>query len=474
MMRLALESVPPCAEPHALLESLGRSERPFLLESTAPASGLARWSFLGHAAPPVLVARGRDCRILEPSGIWTRSDRDPFEAARELLGRTRLGREEAARAPFPFRGGLVGWFGYEANRLLERLPGRAVEDLGLPHICLATVRELVAIDHAEDRAWVACLAPDRGAAASRAHEIARKLPDVRPYRRSEVAPIDELATPAAWARWRSPFSEASYAAMVERAREMIRDGTVFEVCLTHRFERWCEEDGDCLYWALSHVNPAPFAAYLGFPEAQVISSSPERFLRVTDSGMVESCPIKGTRPRGCCEEEDRELQAELASSEKDRAENLMIVDLVRNDLGRVCRFGTVHVPRLLAVERHPTVFQLVSEVAGELREGVDAIDAVRAAFPPGSMTGAPKIEAMKVIDAFEPVARGVYSGAIGYLDAAGGCDLSVAIRTFVKVGRRLTFSVGGAVVADSDPVAEYQETLDKARALVAAAALCAG
>jgi len=225
---------------------------------------------------------------------------------------------------------------------------------------------------------------------------------------------------------------------------------------------------------LRRLSPAPFAAYLELPEVAVAGSSPERFLKLEADGRVESRPIKGTRPRGPTPETDELLAAELAASAKDRAENLMIVDLVRNDLGRVCRIGSIAVPELMAIESYATVFQMVSTVTGRLRPDCDATDLIRAAFPPGSMTGAPKIAAMRILDAIEPVRRGIYSGAIGYLDARGGADLAVVIRTLLVKDGRAYLHAGGAVVADSDPVAEYIESLDKARALLAAVADASG
>jgi anthranilate/para-aminobenzoate synthase component I len=223
-----------------------------------------------------------------------------------------------------------------------------------------------------------------------------------------------------------------------------------------------------LYGALREINPAPFAAWLQLPGFQVVSASPERFLRLGPDRIAESRPIKGTRPRGKDAAEDDRLGQDLANSAKDRAENVMIVDLVRNDLGRVAEIGSVAVPEMQVIEPYATVFQMVSTVQARLREDRDALDLVRACFPGGSMTGAPKIEAMKIIDALEPVKRGVYSGAIGYLDHSGVMDLSIVIRTIVCRDGRAIFGVGGAVVADSDPGAEYQETLDKAAALIAA------
>lgn len=243
---------------------------------------------------------------------------------------------------------------------------------------------------------------------------------------------------------------------------------MFEVCTSQRFEGEYPGSGERLYAALRALNPAPFAAWLRTGSFEVACSSPERFVRLDRTGRVETRPIKGTRPRGASPGEDDRLRAELAQSEKDRAENLMIVDLSRNDLGRVCEFGSVQVPGLCEVEPHPFTFQLVSTVVGQLRAGLGPVDVVRAAFPGGSMTGAPKVEAMKQIAALEPTPRGVFAGSIGYIDFDGAMDLNIVIRTLVKRGDRVGFSVGGAVVADSEPHEEYQETLDKAHALVAA------
>ena len=223
-----------------------------------------------------------------------------------------------------------------------------------------------------------------------------------------------------------------------------------------------------MYRELRHINPAPFASFLKFPEVEIVSSSPERFLKIDETGVAEARPIKGTRPRGGTPTEDERLRRELQNSPKDRAENVMIVDLVRNDFGRVCSYGSVQVRDFLTIEPYATVFQMVSTVQGRLAEERDRFDLLCACFPGGSMTGAPKIEAMKIIDALEPVARGIYSGAIGYLDFGGAMDLSMVIRTILVKDGRCYFHVGGGIVADSDPTAEYRETQDKARALVEA------
>jgi para-aminobenzoate synthetase component 1 len=261
------------------------------------------------------------------------------------------------------------------------------------------------------------------------------------------------------------FTREEYVAAVEKARQYIIAGDIFEVNLSQRFEAELSITPYQLYRRLRQINPAPFAGYLGFDEVQVVSASPERFLRLRGD-RVETRPIKGTRPRGKTPEADETLAKKLLNSSKDRAENVMIVDLERNDLGRVCRFGTVKVTELAILEVFPTVFHLTSTVVGRLREGKNSIDLLKATFPGGSITGAPKVRAMEIIDELEPTKRSVYTGSIGYLSFGGDLELNIAIRTFLVKEKRAYFQVGGAVTYDSDPETEYQETLDKARALV--------
>jgi para-aminobenzoate synthetase component 1 len=259
----------------------------------------------------------------------------------------------------------------------------------------------------------------------------------------------------------------AYLRAVARAREYVIAGDIIQVNLSQRFTVPCPQPPPEVYLRLRRLAPAPFAAYLGFPEVSVLSASPERFLEVR-RGRIATRPIKGTRPRGRTPEEDRRLAAELAASEKDRAEHVMIVDLERNDLGRVCRPGSVRVPELMALETYSNVHHLTSTVEGVLRPGVEAVDVLRAAFPGGSVTGAPKIRAMEIIDELEPMRRSVYTGAIGYLGFDGDLDLNIVIRTALLTAGRAHFQVGGAIVYDSDPAAEYRETLDKGRGLAAA------
>ncbi len=469
--------------PDSWLAALRPDGAAWLLESALPGHPLSRWTLLG--ADPYAVLRG-----------WVGSDGSRVEitCTRAVRPDLPLGRRvgpgpvrDALRgflppAPgpgsqdslddVPFVGGAVGWFGYEWARELERLTLRATDDLGLPDVALLAVDRLVAIDEHTGEAWALALgfAPDvaraRERAESAADELARRLDAAH-----EVAPAPRRRVGmSALAAVSGVFDEASYGKAVEVIRDQIAMGRVYQACLAQRLEAPFDGDPFALYRVLRDINPAPFAAFLELPEVAVVGSSPERFLHVGRGGAVETRPIKGTRPRAADPDEDESLRRQLVASEKDRAENLMIVDLMRNDLGRVCALGSVRVPELFRIEAFATVFQMVSVVTGRLAPGRDALDALVACFPPGSMTGAPKLAAIGLLDALEPIRRAVYAGALGYLDVRGGADLSVVIRTLLVGGGRATLHAGGGVVADSHPRAEYRESLDKARALRAALA----
>ncbi len=460
------------AEFHSRFEAWRAAAYPWLLESALSQPRLGRFSFAG--ADPTLVLRAQGARVswscrreLSP-GMRVGSgecEGDALAWLRALLPRVAA---TAQGAGIPFIGGAVGYLGYERGLALEGIAPHPSDDLGLPDLVFLFVDRVLVLD-AQDCALYACglgfgrsEREARAAAEAAASELARG-PD--------AAALAEVPLPRAFSARSSAGAALDAERHAQSARAILSEitaGNVYQACLTHRISRPCRAEPWALYEALRRHNPAPFAAWLSLPELCIAGSSPERFLQLDASGHVESRPIKGTRPRGRSAEADAAQREALRASQKDRAENLMIVDLVRNDLGRVCRPGSVEVPELFSVEAYAGVFQLVSAVRGQLAPGRDAIDLLRAAFPPGSMTGAPKIAAMRLLAELEPVRRGVYSGALGYLDARGGMDLCVVIRTLLLCGGRAFLHSGGGIVADSDPAAEWRESLDKLAPLLAA------
>ncbi len=470
-VRLAHRALAGSPGPLLALEAVRGRRSPWLLDSALRSSRLGRFSFVGADPWLVVRARGRELELechrdVLPGVECGRRvlEGDPLETLRSLLPRLA---SELPASDWPFVGGAVGYLGYELADLYEDLGPPVLLDAGLPDAVVLFVDRLLAWDHETGDA--AAFGLGTGGDPGSARRVAEANAQVAASWLAEPRPVGPGR------RERSPrpatggaFDEASYAKAVSAVLEEIAAGRVYQACLTHRIERDFAGDPWDLYRALRRLNPAPFAAFLELPEVALVGSSPERFLRVGSDGSVESRPIKGTRPRGRHAAEDRALRAALESSAKDRAENLMIVDLVRNDLGRACAVGSVRVPELMAIEDYAAVFQMVSTVSGRLREGCDALDLVRAAFPAGSMTGAPKIAAMRLLRRLETVRRGPYSGALGYLDARGGADLSVVIRTLAIHGGRAVLHTGGGVVADSEGRAEWRESLDKARPLLAA------
>ncbi len=461
----------------------GPSGCAFLLDSAMAPERLGRYSFLGGDPCALLTGRrtGRADRAMDLHlATWRQPDGDrPGNAAvKEWVGDPFIALRELQKEYLPatdgkmppgghFQSGLIGYFGYETGYAIESLPDTGKDDLQLPDMAFMIVDEVLCHDHQTGETTLAII--DRGDAEARVSDWRSRIAALEAGTKEPRSRCDTDSLPV-----RAHFTRDEYCSAVQKCRDHIFEGDLFEVCLTHRLEMDLPGDPWELFGILREINPAPFASWLQFPDFQVVSASPERFLSLGPDRIAESRPIKGTRPRGADTEADARLRRELEDSAKDRAENVMIVDLVRNDLGRVAEIGSVTVPELQVIEEYATVFQMVSTVRARLRAGCDAFDLVRACFPGGSMTGAPKIEAMKIIDAIEPVKRAVYSGAIGYFDHSGTMDLSIVIRSIVCKDGLATFGVGGAVVADSNPAAEYQETLDKARALITAVSMLAG
>lgn len=444
-------------------------DRPFsfFLDSGMDPSRLGRYSFIGSDPFLVLRSRGTEISLHRENGTETRRG-TPFDVIRELLSVYTL---EGCPEGIPVVGGAVGYFGYDLCHFIERLPATAIDDLDCPECYLAFYDVVCAFDHVTGKKYLVSTGFPQLTEARRRRRAAERLKEVRDrisrwpprqdYDAVSSAPAEENIL------LRSNFSRTEYLRAVAAAREYICAGDIFQVNLSQRFDAGLSVPPYDLYRRLRRINPAPFAAYLGFDDLFVISASPERFLRVRGD-WVETRPIKGTRPRGKSRAEDSALAGELLSSAKDRAENVMIVDLERNDIGRVCRYGTVRVTELAALETFPTVFHLTSTVQGRLSEDKDRIDLLKACFPGGSITGAPKVRAMEIIDELEPTRRGVYTGSIGYLSFNGEMDLNIVIRTILVKAGRACFQVGGGIVFDSEQEAEYEETLDKAKALVQA------
>ncbi|MDB5808345.1 MAG: pabB [Betaproteobacteria bacterium] len=456
-----------CRSKAKYLVMLLRTELPYRADGTALFELVADqpWAVFLDGGGHHLTQSRYDIIAAEPHttlvtrGKLTEIRSDAIELSREdplVLLRQHLGVDAAGRSDLPFTGGALGYFSYDLGRRFERLPQLATDDEKMPEMAVGIYDWAVVVDHLDRRSWLA----GQGRCVDthvRWNELVARF-SAEPVERARV-PF-RITAPVA-----SNLSRDRYAAAFGRVLDYIRAGDCYQVNLAQRFAAPATGDAWLAYQALRVINPAPYAAYLNTPYGQVLSASPERFLKVEDR-RVEAKPIKGTRARAGHPRVDAERANELKASEKDRAENVMIVDLLRNDLSKNCEPGSVAVPKLFEVESFATVHHLVSTVTGTLRQGRDALDLLRGSFPGGSITGAPKMRAMQIIEELEPHRRGVYCGAIGYVGADGNMDLNIAIRTLVYSGNTVRFWAGGGIVADSRCDDEYQETFDKAAAML--------
>ncbi|HET9379485.1 MAG TPA: aminodeoxychorismate synthase component I [Streptomyces sp.] len=439
----------------------GSAAPSFWLDSAHVEPGRSRFSYLGDASGPLAetvryrLAEG-EVEVVRADGRPQRLPGTVFDYLQEQLRRRRL---DVPDLPFGFTGGYVGYFGYELKGDLGSV-NKYVSPT--PDAVWIFADRVVVVDHQEDATYLLALSDTDPATES----AALRWLDTTAAALLSLPPAEPVGTGDGGTGaepWLTHDREA-YRARIDEIQQNLRAGESYEVCLTTSAWLPAHGDGYQYYRALRRANPAPYAAYLRLGDVEIASSSPERFLTIDRSGVVETKPIKGTVPRSADPDEDEALRASLNASAKTRAENLMIVDLLRNDLGRVCEVGSVHVPRLMATESYTTVHQLVSTIRGRMRGGLDAIDVVRACFPGGSMTGAPKLRTMEIIEELETEARGVYSGSIGLLSTNGTADLNIVIRTAVKVGDRWRVGAGGAIVLDSDADEEFDEMVLKASA----------
>jgi anthranilate synthase component 1 len=464
--------------PVSVFAKLGRGPYSFLLESVVGGEKWAAYSFVGVEPRRVVRAKGHTVELLAPSGdgdfrvTETRSEENPLAYLDGLLERLR----PLVPSGLPrFCGGAVGYLAYDAVRWFERLPAGGPDELGLPDLCFALTDTVVVFDNLRGTVKVVAVAdPAEGggetaydAACARIDALVERLasPAARP-----MAPLDVVGTPdiEAGALPPSRTGRARFEAGVAAVKEYILAGDAFQVVLSQRFE--VPRDGIDpfdVYRILRVTNPSPYMFHLEFPEAQVTGASPECLVR-RDGNRVELRPIAGTRRRGATTEEDRALEAELRADPKERAEHVMLIDLGRNDVGRVSERGTVKVDEVMQIERYSHVMHIVSNVCGTLNAGTSAADVIKATFPAGTLSGAPKIRAMQIIDELEPTRRGIYGGAVGYISYTGNVDLAIAIRAVVTKGDRFFIQAGAGLVADSRAAAEHEECENKARTVLAA------
>ena len=453
---------------------LARPGQPsFLLESIEGGEKIARYSFMGVQPDRRLLYRDDTAEIVEgnrPEGSGERRAGNLFDELRRLTRRYRpVSCPEASGLP-PFTSGAVGYLAYDVVRQLERLPERAAGDLGLPDAQLLFFSRLLAFDHLRQQAILIANVFTEGAKSLR-QKYDCAVADLDAMARALARPLTaEARRPKPHRRGgavASNFRREDYLEAVRRVKRHIRAGDIYQCVLSQRFRVPVSSAPFSIYRALRRVNPSPYMYYLDLGGAQVVGASPEMLVKVQGREAFYR-PIAGTRPRGANEEEDRRLEQQLRQSVKERAEHIMLVDLGRNDLGRVSEYGSVRVEELMAVERYSHVMHLVSSLRGRLRRGVDCFDALAACFPAGTVTGAPKVRAMQIIEELEPVRRGVYAGCICYLDYSGNLDSCIAIRTMVIQDGVAYVQAGGGIVADSRPEREYEETVNKSRALLEA------
>ena len=459
-----IEESHPSLNPVDVFRILKSDSYPFFLDSGMDPHKLGRFSFL--SSNPFLILKSKNGKTcIAKEGREESFKGNPFEVLKELLAKYSV--PKTTEAPFPFTGGAVGYFGYDLRHHIEKLSRKAIDDIGLDDLSLGFYDTAVVIDHLLGKTYIVSTGFPELDEAKREKRARKRLLDLKARLASRVLTEPSEAASCAETKLESNFKKDDYLKAIEKAKDYIAKGDIYQVNLSQRFSSSLNCDPFDLYLRLRSINPAPFAAYLDFGEAKIISASPERFLSLRN-GVIHTRPIKGTRPRGADASEDSVLAHELLESAKDKAEHLMIVDLERNDLGRVCEFGSVRPTEFITLEKYSTVFHLVSTVSGVVKSGMDAVDCLTNCFPGGSITGAPKIRSMEIIDELEPTSRSVYTGSIGYISFTGDMDTSIVIRTILVKNNQLYFQVGGGIVTDSDPEAEYQETLDKAKALITA------
>ncbi len=453
--------------PVSAFQKIADGPHAFLLESAAGPEKIGRHCFLGASPFALFRSAGGRVEIREGDSVEERESDNPLRDLRDYLHGYRLAHVEGLS---PFSCGAVGYMGYDVARFTERLPDCPPDDRGLPDVLFMFFDEILIFDNLDHTIKVVCSALTDGVRPEQAYERAKgridaliaKLRTPVTDLSDDITPRDDVELP-----YTSNTRKEDYFAGVERCKEYIRAGDIFQVVPSQRLEATTGAAPLDIYRALRVINPSPYMFLLKMDDLRLVGSSPEVMVGV-ENRKVRVRPIAGTRWRGETDEEDERLAEELLADPKERAEHVMLVDLGRNDVGRVCRYGTVKVDELMVIEKYSHVMHIVSEVTGELREGLDALDALMACLPAGTLTGAPKVRAMEIIDEFETTKRGPYGGAVGYFDFSGNMDTCITIRTVVLTGGKAYVQAGGGIVTDSVPEREWEETLNKARALLRA------
>ncbi len=450
--------------PVSAFSKIDDSEHSFLFESVEGGDKWARYSFLGSGSNCVFRAKGRNIEIVE-NGVTNKSGGDPFDALRELLGRYKFVADPELP---PFAGGAVGYMSYDAVRFVENLPDDNPDPLGVWDFHFMITRSVLIFDNVKNdvKTVVCAYCPDK-ANAEDVYNSA--VVEIERLKRALTAPAPGAAETVSTGGGEvvSNFERGDFEDSVRKVKEYIRAGDIIQAVISQRWSADLNTEPFSLYKALRVLNPSPYMFFLKMPDQTLVGSSPEVMARV-EGAEVESRPIAGTRPRGANEGEDLALEKELLADEKERAEHIMLVDLARNDLGRIAKPGSVRVDSFMKVERYSHVMHIVSNVKGEMNEGVDAVDVVKAAFPCGTLSGAPKVRAMEIIEEIEPDRRGTYGGAVGYMSFSGDMDTCITIRTFLVKDGKVYVQAGAGIVADSDPAREFEETVNKAKGLLKA------
>lgn len=445
-MELKIERVETQLDAFSLYTAF-RDKNSIFLDSALRDGKLGKFSFIGINPFLTFKSYGKKYWINEEEYVG-----DSFHALEELVDKYKINID----SDLPLVSGALGYFSYDIGREIEVLPATAIEDVVIPHSYFVFYDNMIIVDHLNNETYISALGmlKDKEVALN---EIRKKIFNAKLVDKTELEPST--------GNFISNFTKDEYLQGVEKVKDYIRSGDVYIANLTQRFTCQCEKDGYNIYKNLRNINPAPFAAFMELDGFEIISSSPERFMLLED-GLLQTRPIKGTRPRGKTKEEDETNKLELLNSEKDKSELLMIVDLERNDLSKICKPHSVKVTELFALEEYSTVFHLVSTIEGRVKDNVSAVKCMRECFPGGSITGAPKIRAMEIIEEIEGVRRGVYTGSIGYFDFRGNMDFNIVIRTILKKDNTAYLGVGGGITIESQNEDEYVETLDKAKALM--------